>query len=72
MALPNAIVSFKMTITPGGYSFAATCTSIANGNCIGTFDVPTGVTSVTGEVVRIESVPATSTLPTNILSWNTP
>lgn len=70
--LPDAIVSFKMTITPGGYSFAASCTSNAAGTCIGTFDVPAGVTSVSGEVVRIESVPATSTLPTNVLTWSTP
>jgi hypothetical protein len=29
------------------------------------------VTAVSGQVVRIDSVPATTTLPTNVVNWTT-
>jgi Flp pilus assembly pilin Flp len=66
----GAIVIFRMTITPGGQSFAASCTSDASGVCVATWPVGVGVTQVVGTVDSIQSTPATSIVP-GALTWAT-
>ena len=59
--IAGAVIVFKMTVTPGGQSFSATCTSDAAGVCQTTWAVPgTDITKVTGTVFSIDSTPPTS------------
>lgn len=64
--LVGATIVFRLVITPGGQSFAATCTSDVTGVCQTTFDVPVGVTNVSVTVASISSVPPISIWPTTL------